>query len=193
MPTTTARGRGSLLAALAVALVALLGLTACGGQAEGSDVATAGDSTAEPEPSATPDESADPDEAALEFAECMRENGVDMPDPEPGQNGGFQLFGGGTGDVDQATLERALEACRDLAPQLEGGAEIDPEMEEQMLALAECMREHGIDMPDPTTDGGLSRFQLPDGVDREEVDAAMEECRETVDLPEPGELQEESL
>jgi hypothetical protein len=116
-----------------------------------------------------------------------------MPDPEPGQNGGFQLFGGGTGDVDQATLERALEACRDLAPQLEGGAEIDPEMEEQMLALAECMREHGIDMPDPTTDGGLSRFQLPDGVDREEVDAAMEECRETVDLPEPGELQEESL
>jgi hypothetical protein len=123
----------------------------------------------------------------------MRENGVDMPDPEPGQNGGFQLFGGGTGDVDQATLERALEACRDLAPQLEGGAEIDPEMEEQMLALAECMREHGIDMPDPTTDGGLSRFQLPDGVDREEVDAAMEECRETVDLPEPGELQEESL
>lgn len=192
MPTTTARGRGSLLAALAVALVALLGMTACGGQAEGSDVATAGDSTAEPEPSATPDESADPDEAALEFAECMRENGVDMPDPEPGQNGGFQLFGGGTGDVDQATLERALEACRDLAPQLEGGAEIDPEMEEQMLALAECMREHGIDMPDPTTDGGLS-LQLPDGVDREEVDAALEECRETVDLPEPGEQREESL
>jgi hypothetical protein len=190
MTETTSWRRGNLFAVLAVALVALLGLTACGGAAEGSEIASAGSASAEPDPSETPEEEeVDPDEAALEFAECMREHGVDIPDPEPGESGGFRAFGGPDNDVDEETMQEAMDACRDLMPQFDGPAEIDPEMEERLLAMTECMRDHGIDMPDPSSNGGGIRLELGDNpdIDEDELRAAAEECREIAGMPEPRE------
>jgi hypothetical protein len=193
MTETTARRRWKLFAVLAVALAALLGLAACGGAAEGSEIASAGSASAEPDPSETPEEEeeeeVDPDEAALEFAECMRDHGVDIPDPEPGESGGFRAFGGPDNDVDEQTMQEAMDACRDLMPQFDGPAEFDPEMEERLLAMTECMREHGIDMPDPTSNGGGIRLDLGDNpdIDEDELRAAAEECREIAGIPEPRE------
>jgi hypothetical protein len=191
MTETTARRRWKLFAVLAVALAALLGLAACGGAAEGSEIASAGSASAEPDPSETPaeEEEVDPDEAALEFAECMRDHGVDIPDPEPGESGGFRAFGGPDNDVDEQTMQEAMDACRDLMPQFDGPAEFDPEMEERLLAMTECMREHGIDMPDPTSNGGGIRLDLGDNpdIDEDELRAAAEECREIAGMPEPRE------
>jgi hypothetical protein len=73
---------------------ALLILGACSGD-EGDDVASAGGEQKPARPAATQSSAPlDEDAQALVFAECMRDNGVDMPDPSPGQQG---LIGYGPG------------------------------------------------------------------------------------------------
>jgi hypothetical protein len=105
----------------------------------------------------------DPEEALQAFAECMREHGVeDFPDPQIGEDGGLQIAppAGGPGDADRETQDAAIEACQDLLPQDLGPGEEGPSAEDQaaledaMLAYAQCMRDHGIDFPDPEFSGG---------------------------------------
>jgi hypothetical protein len=157
-----------------MAVVALVALTACGRQAGGGEVASAG---GEPGPTAqgTEQPSLDEEVRALAFAECMRGNGVDMPDPAPGEGGLREAFHGIQEDYDQATIEQALAACQDLLPQRahEGGH--DSAREEVVLALAQCLREQGLEVPDDLFEGG----GLHDMAD-EELRAAMEECRDVV-------------
>jgi hypothetical protein len=157
-----------------VAVVALLALSACGGQAEGNGVASAG-GEATPASEDGVQEPIDEEVRALAFAECMRGNGVDMPDPAPGQRGLSEAFHGIQEDYDQATIDEALAACRDLLPQRahEGGH--DAARDEVELALAECLRKQGLEVPDNLFEGG----GLHDVVD-DELRAAMEECRDVV-------------
>jgi hypothetical protein len=59
---------------------------------------------------------------------------------------------GGSPDGDRvASLSGAGATGTTRAPA--NGASRDPE--QAALAFARCMREHGVDMPDPTDDGGL--------------------------------------
>ena len=179
-------------ATLALAL-GLLG--ACGGDddddADAADVASLDDADASSDSS--PDDTtaddgeaseADREQAMLDFAECMRDHGVDMPDPQFGPDGG-----GGIGlevtPGNEDEVEAAQEACQPILEDAMGDIEIDPEQEaemrEQMLEFAECMRDHGIDMPDPqfSDDGGFVVQQGgPGGDPRDDDDfeAAAEEC-----------------
>ena len=144
----------SLLVLLAVATV----LAACSGPgAQPSGVATLGSPSPAAAASTAPQSSLDPEEAALAFAECMREHGVDMPDPQVGANGQVNVtIGRGEGEpIDRATMQAAQEACQGL---LEGALgepqELTAEEKDAMLAFAQCMRDHGIDMPDPQFEGG---------------------------------------
>jgi hypothetical protein len=170
----------------AALLLAVAG--ACGGGTSeaGDDVASLDDAGASvtTTDSSTPDAAdapADPEEAMLAFAECMREHGVDMPDPQTDGGGGGVIDI--TGDADDATFQDAQEACEPLMENAMGDIEIDPEqqaeMEEQMLAFAECMREHGVDMPDPVF-GSDGRVTVNGGpgpeVESDEFEAAAEEC-----------------
>jgi hypothetical protein len=137
--------RRSLLAVpLALAAVTFGAVTACGpfgGSGNGSASAPA---------------SADPLEQGRKFAQCMRDQGVDLPDP--GSGGGFQTPKPGKPLLDpkSPTVKAALEACKSLDPNSGGDAQppIDPTQLAQMLEFAKCMREHGIDMPDPGANGG---------------------------------------
>ncbi len=177
-------------AALAAAIM-LWSLTACGGDDQTTGIATlGGDSTATTDEQAGPAEEQDLEEQALEFAECMRDNGVDMPDPQV--EGGRMLFGGGAGgEVDPEIQEQAMEACEDKRP--DGGGNFSPEdqaeMQDRMLAMAECMRENGYDMPDPDFSGGGGGFVIgpESGLDLDDPDfqAAMEACRDEVGMPAP--------
>jgi hypothetical protein len=109
----------------------------------------------------------DREEALLAFAQCMRDNGIDMDDPQVGGLGQRGFFGGGPGgnggDIDPRSEEfrTAQQAC-DVY--LEASRpEIDPEMQqellEQQLLLAQCIRENGYpEYPDPTVDAD-GRFQ----------------------------------
>src|SRR5688572_12853077 len=52
------------------------------------------------------------EDAALKFARCMREQGIDFPDPKSDEDGGIQIGGPNVGEGDPAKMERAHEACQ---------------------------------------------------------------------------------
>lgn len=134
---------------------------------------------------AEPETSTDPQAAALAFAKCMRENGVDIPDPKPVEDGGMvQLGPGGPGAAGGETFEKAQKACAKYAEDMGGaalGGELSEADKEQMLQFSRCMREQGIDMPDPDFDGGVGAIDLPipsDAQGRAKFEAAQEACDE---------------
>jgi hypothetical protein len=149
----------------AAAFTLALATAACGRAGAASDGVA---SAAKANQKAKPSQQADPQQAALDFAQCMREHGIDMPDPQadgggfvtigPGPGGGA---GGGPTDAPPG-LEQADAACRhfleDAIP--EGSAKIDPADQDRALKFAQCMREHGVDMPDPDFSRGGIRVQI---------------------------------
>jgi hypothetical protein len=95
------------------------------------------------------------------YAKCMRANGVDMPDPETDGNGGIRMRvrvkDGGSAKLGagEKAMQAAQTKCGHLMPN--GGKPTKPKPEElaKMRAYAKCMRQHGVDMPDPNPDGGI--------------------------------------
>jgi hypothetical protein len=132
---------GARLAVTAAACSTSLALAACGGGG--------GDASASPE-----NQRERFRDAALKFAKCMRQNGVDVPDPQPGQPG--IIFGQRGPNPDDADFRAAEEECRKHleAARPELTEEQEAEFRDAALKHARCMREHGIDIPDPTFDGG---------------------------------------
>ena len=154
-----------------IPLAAVVALAACGGSAQQQ-----------------PDRAKLRD-AALKFARCMREHGVDVPDPKF-SGGGMTVFGGpaGKGDVPSPTiLRKAQAACQHFMagarpPSLSPAERA--KVREQALANARCMRQHGVDFPDPQfgPDGG-ARIRL----DANKIDPtsplfkrAQEACKSTM-------------
>jgi hypothetical protein len=103
----------------------------------------------------------------------MREHGVDMPDPEVDEQGRIRVrIGGGGGPgsgarPDPKKLESAQKACGGLMGGGDDDRKLDPADRDAMVAFARCMREHGIDMPDPTGEGLMLRRDGKDGPDPE--------------------------
>ncbi|MET0772900.1 MAG: hypothetical protein ABWZ82_07440 [Candidatus Limnocylindrales bacterium] len=194
MHPTPLRARGSLRALVTAAMLAAA-LSLLGTAALAQGVVTL-ETPAPPgaQPSASPGAltpPSDPQEAMLAYVECMRDHGVDMPDPEFTADGGMTMRVGGEGRPDAGltggpgdpAFQEAQEACGSL---MEGTVrDLDPEqqaeMQAQALAFAECMREHGVDMPDPQFDenGGVGiMIGGPDAprIDPETMQAAQEAC-----------------
>ncbi|MBF8192889.1 hypothetical protein ITP53_45880 [Nonomuraea sp. K274] len=163
--------RGRVLSALAAAPIAFtLLLTGCGADAAGdADVASVnGGAGNQAAASAKPSE--DPQERGLKFAQCMRENGVDMDDPEGGRV--TMKF---DGSVPRETVEKAQEACKEYAPSGQKGGGGDPKQAERMRKLAQCMRDNGVESyPDP--DGGMVRITGEVGQDPD-FKSAQEKCQ----------------
>ena len=119
----------------------------------------------------------------LDFARCMREHGIDMPDPEPGDGGGlrFEAPSGGAQLPDESRFMDADKACRDLLGDA-GPPKLSPEDEKQvqdaMLAFARCMRDHGVEVPDPQPGGGIvtKKGEGPDPRSSE-FQAAEQDCK----------------
>ena len=183
-------GRRGALVALGLLLVAATGACGSDDEAGGAGVASLDGSPAAAQDAST-DASGekDPEEALLAFAECMRENGVDMPDPQPG--GGSLVVGPGQDEADESTLRKAEEACEEFRQDVEGtfgpGGEPPAEFQDALLAMARCMREHGVDVPDPTFGaGGQARSELHVDIDDPKFKEAQQACAEEVELPRPG-------
>jgi hypothetical protein len=166
-------------------------------------VSACGELTAAEEPTDAATETS-PEEASLAYAECMRENGIDMPDPEAEGDTISQRLGE---DVDPHSekFRRADERCRTHLEDIvqDSMDDVSPEererLQEQMLELAECMREQGYDMPDPQIDSGGVRIGLgPDeegeegGIDLRDPEFrdAIEACHEQAGLAQPGSVDE---
>jgi hypothetical protein len=144
--------------------------------------AVAGCGTDDPQPAAA-DQQAKMKQSMLSFARCMRENGIDMPDPTFEGNRVTMRAGGPGKRDDPAKMKAAERACakyRDAIKPPEVSPEKAAEFKKGALANAKCMREHGVDMPDPTFDSnGGARVDLKGGIDPDSAKfrKAQEACR----------------
>jgi hypothetical protein len=173
-------GHRPALAVLGLGLV--LVLAACGGSPGGDRVASISGAGATGTTTGTAKAPGkDPQQAALDFARCMRAHGVEMPDPEVDDQGRIKVRIGAAGAgrrPDPKKLEAAQKACGGLLGGGDGGRQLDPAERDAMVAFARCMREHGIDMPDPTGDGLTVRRDKGRGPDpdSEKFKAAERAC-----------------
>jgi hypothetical protein len=151
----------------------LLVLAACGTPQEGNRVASLASDTATSS-SAPPEEDGAPDEDKMRaFAKCMRDNGIDMPDPETDGDGGVTMRI--EGEADREAMKKAEEACKEHLP---NGGEMrapSPEDMDKIREQVKCLREKGIDVPEPDFEGG-GGIQLPFGDDTERTRTALKEC-----------------
>jgi hypothetical protein len=159
--------RPGILAAIPLALT--LALAGCGGGDSGANVASV--NTAKPSAAASAAASGDPQAKALKFAQCMREHGIQMDDPEPGKGVMFKMDKNGS----QEKMQQAQEACKEFQPTGMGpGGKPDPKQAEQMRKYSQCMRDNGVEaFPDP--DGGMLRMTGDAGEDPD-FKAANEKC-----------------
>jgi hypothetical protein len=137
-----------------VVLVVLgtLALAGCGG-------------TAAPPKAATSSSAGEAAAVWQEFARCARTHGLpNLPDPRLDQEGEAD-FGAANGSLKQALAKGSAlnQACGAILARLPASAKAQrpptPAQFQQLLALAKCMREHGLaDWPDPRADG---TFVLP--------------------------------
>ncbi|GGM96710.1 hypothetical protein GCM10011609_38090 [Lentzea pudingi] len=148
---------------IAVLLGLLLALTACGSKDQPAD--------------AKKDEKGD----MVKFAQCMRENGIDMPDPKTSEDGGGIVIeampGGDASSIDEGKMKTAHEACKQHLP---NGGEFkppSPEEQDKMRQQAKCMRDRGYNWPDPKFEGGgaAESIELPDMED-DKVKQDMKDC-----------------
>jgi hypothetical protein len=138
-------------------LVCALVLAGCGGE--------------NPSASPSPSPSANAYETQLKFAQCMREHGVNIPDPEPGKPPAIRF----DQTTSQEKVEAAMQACRQYAPNGgPGGAQADPQQAEAMRKFAQCMRDNGVaSFPDPEG-GGIRMGQ--EVADDPDFKPAQEKC-----------------
>ncbi len=181
---------------LSLATLALL-TAACGG-AEDPQVASlqseepalaAGDLEAGSDPTTTT-ASLDPEEAMLAFTQCMRDNGVDMADPEIDADGNLRLARPeGIEESGRDEIRGAREVCGPLLDDVvQQFRNVDrTELQDTLLAYTQCMRDNGYaDMPDPDFSSFGPGARSPGGggplggIDPEDPDfqAADEVCRE---------------
>ncbi|GAA3557127.1 hypothetical protein GCM10022419_042220 [Nonomuraea rosea] len=166
-----------LLPAGVILVLALFpALAACGGVAAPDDgVVSAAGGPASPAAStpgsASPSAGMRMDEAALKFAQCMREHGIDMPDPKGGRI--ELMIPQGT---DKKKAEQAHEQCRHIMESVVGDRPTPSQQDyDRMVKFAQCMREHGIDMKDPKP-GEALRIEMKGS--KEKGDAARKACEE---------------
>ena len=159
------------------ALGAALLLGGCGAKGDDGDkVASISTPPKSGGPTAADNSGKSDEDKMRDFAKCMREHGVDMPDPKPaGDGGGMSIAIQGDG-ADRGKVDAAQNACKHLMPN--GGEMKPPSAEEldKMRKQAKCMRDHGIDMPDPDPTGkGAARIGGP-GDDPKKFEDAAKAC-----------------
>lgn len=135
------------IAALGAALtLAVLGIAACGTSTHPSTTTAAVSN------------------AGLKYAQCMRANGVpNFPDPSASSNGSVAVYSSGSGDtltangvsVNAPAFRSAMVKCQKDLPAGHVSAARFAEISKDELAMAKCMRSHGVPTwPDPTVSDG---------------------------------------
>ena len=121
---------------------------------------------------------------AVQFAECMRTNGVrEFPDPDA--SGELTIDGvlnGSSLDPGAPAWKEAIRACKDLQPPGFTGHEWNAEEQENALEFARCIRENGVkDFPDPVNGEPLvDTRRIPSSAEpggMSILNAAMQTCR----------------
>jgi hypothetical protein len=130
------------------------------------------------------------EQASLKFAQCMREHGIDVPDPSA--DGGITIQGGGPGHVDP-TGSKFTDAQKTCGKYLDAGGKPKGKMsaaeQDKLLKSAQCLRSKGYDVPDPKFgDGGTVQMRLPKSITPGDTGfaQAQRDCNNQVGLKGPG-------
>ena len=179
---------------LTLALAGVLLTGACGKGSDGPEVASLranpGDipavAASPRRPTAAPGDRTD---QLRQFAQCMRDKGVDVKDPQPGAAlGGIAGMGDGIDRNDPHVIQ-AFQECQAKLPNAGQPPRLNAQQVEIFRQFAQCVRDHGVDLPDPTADGGL---QAPTGglaaLQSPAFQAALVACRDKLTgiLPSPS-------
>jgi hypothetical protein len=160
-------------------LAGALALAGCGGSDDGTDdIASAGGAGASPSAAGSEAAKLSDEERRLKFAECMRGQGLDVPDPGEGGRDGvlFRL----DENTDPKKVEAAMTACKAYAPNGGEPLKLDAEQLDKLREFSRCMRANGVpQFPDPDADGRI-RLEKYAGLDRDDAafKAATEKCRQ---------------
>jgi hypothetical protein len=169
-----------------LALAAVLSVSACGGSNDGdSQVASLATATSSATATAKA-ASGDVEKELNDYTECLRKQGVDVPDIAVDADGNISLGGArgaGAGNFDRDAFEAAQKVCGDPPASVTSNLQDrvnDPQFQDAALKFAQCMRKEGIDMKDPdfsqgATGGGNAFGEL----DRDDpkTAAALEVCQ----------------
>ncbi|MFF4425987.1 hypothetical protein ACFY04_35320 [Streptomyces sp. NPDC001549] len=110
---------------------------------------------------------------AVKMRQCLREHGIDVPDPEPGQDPRGMTLGG---DADPQKMQEAMKACG-MSTGAGAGKEPTQEEKDKELEWIRCMRENGVALKDPEYNGGMkSATEIPKGQEK-----AFEEAQKKCD------------
>jgi hypothetical protein len=173
---------------LGIALLAagLLALGGCGNTDDDGGVASLGGGAASAAPSAGT--AADVEKEVNAYVECLRKQGLDVPDPTVDENGqvSFGRLLAGSRNVDRDKFEAAQKVCGKPPAGITSGIQDtlnSPEFQDAAVKFAKCMREQGVDLPDPDFSqlgGGSGNGGLFGGIDRDDpkVAAAIEACKD---------------
>src|SRR5210317_852480 len=112
------------------------------------------------------------EEGVLNFAQCMREEGIDFPDPSLNIENDNEF---------EAAFDNCENILREALPEQ---FDLDPEVEAALvdasLEFSQCMREQGIDFPDPKP-GEFGFFAFRDA----DIDFQSEEVQEAFEICQP--------
>jgi hypothetical protein len=169
------------LLALTAATFALV--SACGSSPAGNQVASLSE-PAQPSDQQQANDGRSDEDKVRDFTKCMKEHGVDMPEPTgapaPGGStgGGVHIEINGGDGPEGEKIDAANEACRPLLPNGGKPPKLDAQQLDEMRKMAQCMREHGVNMPDPDPNNPGVMID-PDGADKvdpEVMKKAAEAC-----------------
>ena len=123
------------------------------------------------------------EEGVLEFSQCMREEGIYFPDPTFDIDGNPEF--NELNIENEEAFEEAFTNCEDILRRaLPEQFDLDPEVEAALidasLEFSQCMREEGIDFPDPTP-GEFGFFAFRDA----DVDWSSEQVQEAFEICQP--------
>ena len=116
----------------------------------------------------------DPATAQHKYYQCLQQQGIDIQEPQ-GNGSGSDLSTVAPG-TDQAKLQKATEQCRQFLPNGGVAPTIDSKQLADRLRQAKCMREHGINVPDPTPGQQTGPVEAPPGVTPDEYGKAFKAC-----------------
>jgi hypothetical protein len=169
------------VALISVALISVvLVAAACSQGSSGPRVAGVGSSTP------TAQSSGGAHANALAYAQCMRGHGLtDFPDPNASGHIDLKSLHPQPGSdlyADDPRFQAAATACQSLSPIV--SASQRQQDAPQILRWAQCMRAHGINVPDPDSNGQFPRDASPD-VTSPQFPAAVTACKQY----QPGSVQ----
>jgi hypothetical protein len=94
-------------------------------------------------------------QADLAYVRCMRQHGINLPDPKVDAQGNVTQEHPPGLNRDDPKVRAARQACRQYRANGGEAQRPSPQQQQEMLAFARCMRQHGINLPDPMPDGSV--------------------------------------